>query len=116
MLPIIASVVASHALAPAPSAAAAAAPAAASEARKFVNPYANAPAPSAAELEVIRSTVPVLAEHGLTLTTNFYKRMLAAHPELKNIFNLVHQATGMQPKALAEAVVGTHETDTGREG
>lgn len=70
----------------------------------FSNPYANAPAPTPAEIEVIKSTVPVLAEHGVTLTTMFYKKMLGRHPELKSVFNHAHQATGMQPKALATAV------------
>lgn len=54
--------------------------------------------------DIVKSTAPVLAEHGIAITTHFYKRMLGAHPELKNIFNMAHQATGAQPAALAHAV------------
>lgn len=54
--------------------------------------------------EIVKSTIPALQEHGLTITTLFYKRMLEAHPELKNIFNTAHQETGEQPAALAHAV------------
>lgn len=53
------------------------------------------------QVQVIRATVPVLAEYGATITTMFYADMLEAHPELKNIFNNTHQATGHQARALA---------------
>ncbi|KAF2853316.1 hypothetical protein T440DRAFT_487751 [Plenodomus tracheiphilus IPT5] len=56
------------------------------------------------QVAIIKSTVPVLAEHGTTITTKFYADMLAAHPELKNVFNNTHQATGHQPAALAGAL------------
>lgn len=56
------------------------------------------------QTDIVKSTAPVLAEHGIAITTHFYKRMLAARPELKNIFNMVHQKTGAQPAALAHAV------------
>jgi len=56
------------------------------------------------QVTIIKSTAPVLAEHGLTITTKFYADMLAAHPELKNVFNNTHQATGHQPAALAGAL------------
>lgn len=54
--------------------------------------------------EIVKSTIPALQEHGVTITTLFYKRLLEAQPELKNIFNTAHQATGEQPAALAHAV------------
>ncbi|EUC43744.1 hypothetical protein COCMIDRAFT_6839 [Bipolaris oryzae ATCC 44560] len=53
------------------------------------------------QVQIIKSTVPVLAEHGTAITTQFYHDMLQAHPELKNIFNNTHQATGHQAQALA---------------
>ena len=52
----------------------------------------------------MKSTAPVLAEHGVAITSHFYKRMLDNHPELRNIFNIAHQSTGAQPAALAHAV------------
>ncbi|WP_347862336.1 NO-inducible flavohemoprotein [Salimicrobium sp. PL1-032A] len=54
--------------------------------------------------EIIKSTVPVLAEHGETITTHFYKRLFEDHPELKHTFNMTHQKEGKQPRALANAV------------
>jgi hypothetical protein len=33
--------------------------------------------------EIMKSTIPALQEHGVTITTLFYKRLLEAHPELK---------------------------------
>lgn len=35
------------------------------------------------QIELVKSTVSVLREHGVTLTTYFYKRMLNNNPELK---------------------------------
>jgi nitric oxide dioxygenase len=55
-------------------------------------------------MRIVKSTAPVLADHGIAITTHFYKRMLDAHPELKNIFNVANQTTGAQPAALAHAV------------
>jgi nitric oxide dioxygenase len=36
----------------------------------------------------IQASIPVLQEHGLAITTTFYKNMFSAHPELKNLFNM----------------------------
>jgi nitric oxide dioxygenase len=60
-------------------------------------------------ITTIKSTIPILREHGMALTTYFYQRMLSAHPELKNIFNLNHQASGQQPRALAASVLAYAE-------
>lgn len=56
------------------------------------------------QVAIIKATVPVLAEHGITITSKFYADMLTAHPELKNVFNNTHQVTGHQPAALAGAL------------
>ncbi|HSI65911.1 MAG TPA: NO-inducible flavohemoprotein [Planococcus sp. (in: firmicutes)] len=53
---------------------------------------------------IVKSTAPVLAEHGTTITTVFYKNMFEAHPELLNIFNHANQAQGRQQAALANTV------------
>lgn len=60
-------------------------------------------------IELVKSTVPVLRENGVALTSYFYKRMLNNNPELKNVFNLDHQSTGRQPRALAAAVLAYAE-------
>ncbi len=52
----------------------------------------------------IEASVPVLREHGLTITTTFYENMFKNHPELMNIFNAGNQANGSQQQSLASAV------------
>ena len=42
------------------------------------------------QIELIKATVPVLREHGVALTSHFYKRMLNGNPELKNVLSLIH--------------------------
>ena len=52
----------------------------------------------------IDASVPVLREHGLAITTTFYRNLFDAHPELKNLFNMGNQAQGTQQQSLAAAV------------
>jgi len=52
----------------------------------------------------IDASVPVLRQHGLAITTLFYKNMFEAHPELMNLFNMGNQANGSQQQSLAAAV------------
>ena len=59
---------------------------------------------SQATIDVVKSTVPLLAEHGQAITSNFYDRLFNHHPELKNVFNQANQSRGDQSKALADAV------------
>ena len=61
------------------------------------------------QIELVKATVPVLRENGVALTSYFYQRMLKNNPELKNVFNLDHQSTGRQPRALAAAVLAYAE-------
>lgn len=55
-------------------------------------------------MDIIKATAPVLAEHGKTITTVFYKNMFKNHPELLNIFNATNQEKGQQQEALANMV------------
>ncbi len=59
---------------------------------------------SSASRPYIDASVPVLREHGLAITTSFYRSMFEAHPELKNLFNMGNQASGVQQQSLASAV------------
>ena len=52
----------------------------------------------------IDASVPVLREHGLTITKLFYANMFKAHPELTSLFNMGNQANGAQQQSLAAAV------------
>ena len=40
------------------------------------------------QIELVKATVPVLREHGVALTSHFYKRMLSHNPELRQVFNM----------------------------
>ena len=59
---------------------------------------------SATARPYIDASVPVLREHGLDITRTFYRNMFEAHPELKNLFNMGNQASGVQQQSLASAV------------
>ncbi|WP_313798752.1 NO-inducible flavohemoprotein [Cytobacillus sp.] len=55
-------------------------------------------------IDIIKSTVPVLEQHGEAITKTFYELMFNNHPELLNIFNHANQKQGRQQKALASTV------------
>lgn len=56
-------------------------------------------------VEIVKSTVPLLEEHGQAITSCFYDKLFKENPELKNVFNQVNQTRGEQPRALADAVL-----------
>ncbi|KAJ9227206.1 hypothetical protein DTO027B5_787 [Paecilomyces variotii] len=56
------------------------------------------------QADIIKATVPVLEQHGLAITTTFYKNMLDEHTELHGMFNTANQVTQHQQKALAGAL------------
>ncbi|MGC6248441.1 NO-inducible flavohemoprotein [Bisgaard Taxon 45] len=55
--------------------------------------------------DIIKATIPVLEQHGTTITKTFYQNMFSAHPELLNVFNKTNQKQGRQPMALASTVL-----------
>lgn len=59
---------------------------------------------SAVSKPYIDASVPVLREHGITITTAFYHNLFVEYPELKNLFNMGNQAQGTQQQSLAAAV------------
>lgn len=71
----------------------------------FVNPEKQKYMLDAKTIELVKSTVPALKEHGLTITQTFYKNMFEQNPEVKPMFNMAKQASGAQPKALAMSVL-----------
>ena len=56
-------------------------------------------------IDIVKSTVPALKEHGLEITTTFYKIMFENNPEVKPLFNMDNQKSGSQPKALAMTIL-----------
>ena len=59
---------------------------------------------SAASRPYIDASVPVLRQHGPAITTTFYASMFKAHPELRQLFNMGNQASGVQQQSLASAL------------
>ncbi|KAF4972208.1 hypothetical protein FSARC_1190 [Fusarium sarcochroum] len=57
------------------------------------------------QIDIVKSTGPILKVHGETITSLFYKNLIDTYPQLRNIFNLSHQNDGAQAKALAGAVL-----------
>ena len=60
---------------------------------------------NAEDRAIIKATVPLLESGGEALTTHFYKMMLSEYPEVRPLFNQAHQASGDQPRALANGVL-----------
>lgn len=59
---------------------------------------------SAKEIELIKSTAPVLETQGAEVTRRFYSILFEKNPELSNVFNMGNQKSGGQQEALAGAV------------
>src|SRR5690606_8891961 len=57
------------------------------------------------QLALVKATVPLLETGGEALTTHFYRIMLSEYPEVRPLFNQAHQASGDQPRALANGVL-----------
>jgi len=58
-----------------------------------------------AQRDIVKATVPLLETGGEALTTHFYKIMLAEYPQVRPLFNQANQASGTQPRALANSVL-----------
>lgn len=58
-----------------------------------------------AQRTIVKATVPLLETGGEALTTHFYRMMLSEYPAVRPLFNPAHQASGAQPRALANAVL-----------
>lgn len=55
-------------------------------------------------IDTVKSTAPILQEHGETLTKHFYQRMFSHNPEVGPFFNSANQSQGTQQRALAGAI------------
>ncbi|WP_347901921.1 NO-inducible flavohemoprotein [Pseudomonas purpurea] len=60
---------------------------------------------SAQDRAIVKSTVPLLESGGEGLITHFYRMMLSEYPQVRVLFNQAHQASGDQPRALANGVL-----------
>lgn len=57
------------------------------------------------QIEIVKSTVPVLQQYGEAITRTFYGNLFEENPGLKDIFNMANQAKGEQPRSLAASVL-----------
>ncbi len=55
-------------------------------------------------IAVVKSTAPILEQHGELLTRHFYRRMFERNPEVAPFFNRSNQTSGVQQRALATAI------------
>ncbi|TDV60801.1 NO-inducible flavohemoprotein [Pseudomonas sp. LP_7_YM] len=60
---------------------------------------------NASDRAIVKATVPLLESGGEALATHFYKKLLGRYPQVRPLFNQAHQASGAQPRALANAVL-----------
>ena len=66
-------------------------------------------------INIVKSTAPLLKQHGKTITSRMYEIMFAKYPQVKSQFDMSAQANGTQPAKLAAAVYSyaTHIDDLG---
>ncbi|KAK5000827.1 Nitric oxide oxidoreductase [Elasticomyces elasticus] len=67
------------------------------------------------QVKIIKSTVPVLREHGADITKTFYHTLLSDVPSLNDVFNQANQVNNHQANALAGALYAyaSHIDDLG---
>lgn len=64
------------------------------------------PVLSDATISLVKSTAPILREHGLAITTRMYEMLFEEHPEVREMFGV---PDGEQEKRLAGAVLAYAE-------
>ena len=47
-------------------------------------------------IEIVQTTAPVLAEHGVAITSTMYRNRFRDHPELRQVFNPANQGVGVE--------------------
>jgi nitric oxide dioxygenase len=55
-------------------------------------------------IDIVKSTAPIIKEHGKTITSRMYEIMFENYPEVKAQFDMSAQANSSQPAKLATAV------------
>ncbi|MBV8459940.1 MAG: hypothetical protein JO009_03535 [Candidatus Eremiobacteraeota bacterium] len=59
---------------------------------------------SSETISIIKSTAPVIQQHGVAITTRMYERLFV-DSEMKELFDEAAQKSGEQPKRLAAALL-----------
>jgi nitric oxide dioxygenase len=55
-------------------------------------------------IEIVKTSVPILADRGLEITRHMYREMFAKNPEVMPFFNRANQRSDVQQAALARAL------------
>jgi len=55
-------------------------------------------------IAIVKSTAPVMQQHGVAITTRMYERLFV-DPEMRALFDEAAQKSGEQPKRLAAALL-----------
>lgn len=55
-------------------------------------------------IAIIKSTAPIIQEHGVAITTRMYERLFV-DPEIKALFDEAAHKSGEQPRRLAAAIL-----------
>lgn len=63
---------------------------------------------SAETIAIVKSTAPLLRQHGVAITTRMYERLFV-NADVKQMFDLAAQESGEQPRRLAAAILGYAE-------
>jgi nitric oxide dioxygenase len=63
------------------------------------------PALSPRTIAIVKSTAPVMQEHGVAITTRMYERLFADHPDIEALFDQAAMTSGAQPRRLAGAIL-----------
>jgi len=59
-------------------------------------------------IAIVKSTAPLLKQHGLAITSRMYERLFL-NEEVKQMFDQAAQESGEQPRRLAAAILGYAE-------
>lgn len=59
-------------------------------------------------IAIVKSTAPLLRQHGLAITSRMYERLFV-NEEVKQMFDQAAQESGEQPRRLAAAILGYAE-------
>lgn len=57
------------------------------------------------QMSLIKSSAPVLAEYGTTITKCFYSNLFNAHPELLHLFNHSNQKQTKQQRSISQYAI-----------
>jgi nitric oxide dioxygenase len=67
-------------------------------------------------IDIVKATAPVIAEHGVAITSTMYRNMFRDHPELRSVFNPANQAFGVEKTRASQTEAFSHQLFTDPSG